>query len=236
MYVLPQSVEHNSITVEIQRVSPIETDDRLLYSKHKHFFKGMYKTTGTLDSFYQIRQKATPILSYLSLIATRYAFDFLGGYFTGKILDLGCVPGEQLYLKKLQKDRSYSVGVSDKKRYVLVSKQLKCHNDYVIAKLEQLPFKEHSFDVTVFFGVLEYMSKTRANNIVSLVERIGKKVIVKVPYLCSPIFMPLLTNRDSIACSVFHSSWDFEDFRKKGYKTLVFGVRNFTPLLLFAVK
>jgi len=236
VYVLPLTVEHNSITIGVQRVSPIKLDDRLLYLKHKHFFKSIHKTTGTLDVFYQIRKKAASIFSNFHLMAVKCTFDFLGGCFTGKILDLGCVPGEQLYLRKLLKNKRYSVGVSDKKRYVLVSKQLKVHNDYVIAKLEKLPFKEHSFDATVFFGILEYMSKKQANNIVSAAEKIGKKVMVKVPYLCAPIFLPLLSDKNRAACSVFHSCWDVADFQKRGYKTLVLGVRNLTPLLLFAVK
>jgi hypothetical protein len=236
VYVLPLTVEHNSITIGIRRLSPIETDDRLLYLKHKHFFKSIHKTTGTLDVFYQIREKLATIFSSLHLMAVKCALQSLGGHLTGTILDLGCVPGEQLYLRKLLKNKRYSVGVSDKKRYVLVSKQLKVHNDYVIAKLEKLPFKEHSFDATIFFGILEYMSKEQANNIVSIAEKIGKKVMVKVPYLCSPIFLPLLSNKNRAACSVFQSCWDVADFQKRGYKTLVLGVRNLTPLLLFAVK
>ena len=235
VYVLPLSIEHNSTTTEIQRVSPIETDDILLYLKHKHFYKTIHKTTGTLDVFYQIREKLAAIFSNLHMLAVKCTLQFLGGHFTGTVLDLGCVPGEQLYLRKLLKNERYSVGVSDKKRYVLVSKQLKVHDDYVIAKLKKLPFKEHSFDATILFGILEYMPKKQANKLVSVAEKIGKKVMVKVPYLCSPIFLPLLSNKNR-ACCVFDSCWDVADFQKRDYKTLVLGVRNLTPLLLFAVK
>ncbi|MEM3550227.1 MAG: glycosyltransferase [Candidatus Bathyarchaeia archaeon] len=235
VYVLPLTVEHNSVTIGIRRVSPIETDDRLLYLKHKHFFESIHKTTGVIDVFYQLRKKAASIFSNFYLMAMKYSFEFLGGHFAGRILDFGCVPGEQLYLMKLLENKGYSVGVSDKKRYVLVSKQLKVHDDYVIAKLEKLPFKGRVFDATILFGILEYVSKKETTNIVYVVEKIGKKVMVKVPYRCSPIFLPLLFDKKQ-AYSVFHSCWDVADFQKRGYKTLVFGVKNLTPLMLFAVR
>jgi len=236
VYVLPLAVEHNSMTIGIHKASPIEADDKLVYLKHKYFFKSIHKTGGVLDMFYQVRNNVASVLSNFHLMAVKCAFNFLGGVFIGKILDLGCVPGEQLYLMKSLKNKRYSVGVSDKKRYVLVSKQLNVHNDYVIAQLEKLPFKEHSFDATVFFGILEYTPKKQANNIVTVAEKIGKKVIVKVPYLCSPIFLPLFFNKNRAPYSVFHSCWDVADFQKRGYKTLVLGLRNLTPLLLLAVK
>lgn len=233
-YVIPLFVEHNS-TVSTLKASNIEIDDTLLYLKHKHFFKIIHKTTGTLSGAFYLRGKFASTFSNLYVMAIKYVFEFLGGDFAGKILDLGCVPIEQPYLKQLLKKREYSVGVSDKKRYALVSKQLRIHDEYVIAKLDKLPFRENSFDITVLFNILEYLPKKQATDIISAAEVVGKKEIVKVPYLCSPIFLPLLQNRDR-SCKIFSSCWDIEDFEKGNYRTFVCGVKTITPVLLFAVK
>lgn len=235
VYVLPLSVEHNSVTVGTLKASSIEMEDRLLYLKHRPMFKVICKTTGDLgNGLYKIRRNLASMLSNLYLKIVKCIIEFLGGHFTGKILDLGCVPAEQMYLKKLLK-KEYSVGVSDKKRYLLVSKRLKVHDDYVIAQLSKLPFHEQSFDVTVLFSTLEYLPKDRANTVISAAEKVGKKVIVKVPYLCSPLFLPILSNEDR-ACSIFCSCWGNKDFQKRDYKTCTFGVKILTPVLLFAVR
>jgi hypothetical protein len=147
-----------------------------------------------------------------------------------KMLDL-VVPVEQLDLKDLKSKRSHSIGVSNKIQYLLASKKIKVHDDYVLSSLDDVPFREHSFDAINVSGVLEYMPKHEGEVLLEKLERIGDKIIVKLPNNGFPI---------TFAYKTYKSIWHAEDLKRKGYKVRSYGiyspsflVRELTKLLVF---
>lgn len=155
--VLPMFVEHNSLSVAVRQASDIR-EDALLLKKHHDHFKLIFKTTGVVGSQSSSLRKSLIGLSsnlfwVMSQISLKKWKIVLGGKF---VLDVGCVPFEQQYQKKLLSQNAFNIGVSPKKRYLLVSKKLGIHQDYVVADLEALPFKEKGVAFAFVNGVLEY--------------------------------------------------------------------------------
>jgi len=230
VYVLPLTVEHNSLTVAILNRSSIKIEDEILYKKHKSSFKSIYKTTGILGRKSNIlMMKIRSLASNFLLLAPLIILSLLKITTDNKIiLDVGCIPLEQHILKKYLVEKKFSVGVSCNRRYLIISKKLDIHNDYVVADPEKLPFRANSFDIALLFGLLEYLSKDKGKQIICMSERVAKEVIVKVPCCGSPIDTTHL---------IFRSYWEINDFKEKNYRTFSIGLKQpFFPCILFAYK
>ncbi|MFH2021703.1 MAG: class I SAM-dependent methyltransferase, partial [Patescibacteria group bacterium] len=72
------------------------------------------------------------------------------------VLDLGCGPSSPLeYCSNIK----YSVGVEPFAKYIKMSKKKLIHTRYINKKIENLDFKEKSFDAVLMIEVLEHVDK-----------------------------------------------------------------------------
>lgn len=212
VYVLPLFVSHNSPTLPILNVSPLEKDNQRLWMKHQ---KPIQKTSGVvsggslfvykLENFRKITQTRSLLLHYGKVIRKSW-----------KMLDL-VVPIEQPDLIVLKPKRGHSVGLSNKIQYLLASKKIKVHNDYVLVSFESIPFREHSFDTINVNGVLEYTSKKEGEELLKRLENFGNKLVVKLPNNGFPI---------TWAFKTYKSKWHAEDLKGRGYKVYSYGIRS----------
>lgn len=230
VYVLPLMVEHNSLTIGTLNASSIEKQNAFLYGKHSESCKIIYKTTGTLGRKRDVlRTKLVSFYPNFIFLTSLAILELWHIHLNNKnVLDLCCLPFEQHILKKHLSKKKLSVGVSPKRRYLLVSKKLGVHDDYVIASPEKLPFKMNSFDVVFSLGLLEYLPKDKCGQVISASEEVAQISIVRVPYSGSPI--------DSTH-TVFSSNWRINDFKKRNYRTFSIGLKQqIFPRTLFAYK
>jgi hypothetical protein len=119
------------------------------------------------------------------------------------------IPIEQPYIKKVKSSTSYTVGVSDKVQYLLASKRINVHDDYILASLENLPFRKKVFDVVILKSVIEYFHKHEGERLLNILGTIGHKLIIMVPNNGLPI---------SSSYRYYRSTWCVNEFKSKGYK------------------
>lgn len=230
IYVLPLMVEHNSLTIGTLNASNIEKQNLLLSKKHLEKCKIIYKTTGNLGRKHDaIRAKFVSFYPTFIFSLSRAVLGLWNIHLNNKnILDLGCLPFEQLALKKFLLKKRGSVGISLNRRYLIVSKKLGVHDDFVVASPEKLPFKTNAFDVVFSIGLLEYLSKRNCEQVIYEFEKVAPVSIIRVPYSSSPI--------DS-AHVFFNSNWKINDFKGRQYRTLSIGfLQKAFPHILFASK
>jgi hypothetical protein len=229
VYVLPLSVEHNSLTIATLNASKINSEDRILFEKHKNYRKIIYKTTGNVGSNLEIiKRKIKDLYLRFLYLANLLIIKKWGFSVNSKIiLDIGCIPFEQHKIKKYLINKQTSLGVSNKIRYIIISKKLGIHEHYFIADPEKLPLKRCIKGTSFLFGLLEYVSKDKGEKIVKEVEKISKELIIKVPFNCSPL------DRTHI---LFESNWKDVDFKDRDYNTFIFGLKKICsfPSILFA--
>jgi glycosyltransferase involved in cell wall biosynthesis len=229
VYVLPLMVEHNSLTTSSLAASSLKEQDALLLKKYANSYKKIHKTTGTVGTKKDLlRQKIVFFYPYFLFVLSSSIFKIWGvNTRQKKVLDIGCIPMEQIILSKCLSKKSFSVGISPKKRFLLVSKKLKVHDDYVVADPEKLPFKKKSFDIAFLSGLLEYLPKNTAENTLRLSEEVAKGNVIKVPCSGSPV---------DNAHKFYISLWSRDDFKKTGYKTFIISFKHLTPRTLYAYK
>ncbi|MEM3586885.1 MAG: glycosyltransferase [Candidatus Jordarchaeaceae archaeon] len=212
VYVLPLFIFHNSPTLPILNVSPLERDNMRLWTKYG---KLVQKTSGPvsggflfiykLDRLIRIMKRMFMPLCYGSVIRKSW-----------RLLDI-VVPIEQPDITDLKSKECRSVGLSDKLQYLLASKKIKVHDDYILASLESMPFRDYSFDTINVSGVLEYMSKKEGERVLEEIERLGDKLVVKLPNNSSPVTWAFRT---------YKSRWHAEDLRERGYKVYSYGIHS----------
>lgn len=217
VYVLPLFISHNSPTLPILNVSPLEKDNLRLWMKYQ---KPVQKTSGPvsgrflfvykLEKFRRITKRLLMLLYYGKVIRKSW-----------KLLDI-VVPIEQPDLIDLKSEGSRSIGLSDKIQYLHTSKKIKVHDGYVLSSFESIPFREHSFDTIHVNGVLEYMPKNEGEKLLEKLERIGDKLFVKLPNGSFPV---------TWAFKTYKSIWHAKDLKKRGYKVRSYGIRSFRFLV-----
>lgn len=117
----------------------------------------------------EIRNKITPPL-------TKYLENELKD--CKSVLDLGCGNNSPLQYLSIP----YSVGVDIYKPALLESKEKKIHNEYILADITKIEFKEKSFDAIVMIAVLEHLSKEDGLKLIEKMEKWArKKIIIVVP-------------------------------------------------------
>jgi len=92
-----------------------------------------------------------------------------------KILDVGC--GRSSSLQGVEKG-SYRVGLDIYMPYILKSRELSVHDDYVLGDARALPFKSSSFDAAVATEILEHLDKSDGLRMIKEMERVTKKKIL----------------------------------------------------------
>jgi hypothetical protein len=196
-----------------------------LWIRHRKLYPVIHKTTGTITSaiLQASRKRGTipsfvrPLISLVKAARPRHRAVY-GEYKT--MLDV-VVPSEQPSMKEVKSEGSYSVGTSDKVQYLLASKRINVHDDYVYASTGALPFKGEAFDVAIVRGRLEYLSKHEGEGLLSALEEISRRVVVMVPNKGLPLSSKL---------RYYGSIWSVDELRDKGYK--VYGVGGRVQLLI----
>jgi hypothetical protein len=137
-------------------------------------------------------------------------------------------------MKKRLAKRIFSVGVSNKRRYLVISKKLGVHDDYVTADPEKLPFKEQSFDIAFLSGLLEYLSREKGEHVLKTSEKVARRNLIRVPCSGSPADAMHLVFEGGFVLE--RSNWEKSDFKAKQYKTVFFGIKGIFPCTLYAYK
>jgi hypothetical protein len=216
VYVIPCPIYHNSATTPILKAGSLEADDALLCKKHFTAYPNLRKTTGMPSK--EAKQEEHGSFLKMKLLNSVFVPRFFNANariqaeFSQKdpLLDLGAVPREQQWLKQA-KSGSYSIGVSSRKEYLLASKRIHVHDDYVLSSLSNLPFVTGVFTTILLKGVLEYMGKTEGKMVLDNSLRIGgKKIVVVVPSKGSP---------SDVAYRYYASTWNAEELRQSGFET-----------------
>lgn len=222
IYVLPLFVEHNSVTGSMKAGSLVE-DDKRLFQKHSMQNKAIYKTAGGHFSRNKFEKKILNVLikklpSYLvrqfQKKETLGPLAFLNSSTqnTEPILDVGTIPLEQQQIK-LAKGKAFSLGISDDKAHIIASKKINVHQEYVLCKIDCVPFKSNSFSTAIFCGFLEYKPKQEALRYIKAIECVSQHVIAIVPNDCYA---------KSQTYNKYFSCWNSNLFRNLSYH--VYGV------------
>ena len=93
----------------------------------------------------------------------------------GTVLDLGCGPSSPLqYCSNV----IHSVGVEAFGPYLEESQKKRIHNEYLHKSVQELDFKENSFDAVICIELLEHLSKEDGLELLRKAEHWGKKKLV----------------------------------------------------------
>ncbi|MCW4009514.1 MAG: glycosyltransferase family 2 protein [Candidatus Bathyarchaeota archaeon] len=217
LHVIPCPVYHNSSTTPIFKAGNIEKDDSRLYLKHGEMFSTIYKTTGTLVADPSTSNVPNSLLSVIPvpMALSVHQFDVDKRVFAElssgcSFLDLGVIPFEQLWILRAKKGL-YSVGVSSSKPYLISSKRLKIHDEYILASTDYLPFQKGSFSSVLIKGLLEYNSKPNGvSTIQSAIYTADRKVVIVVQNNGYPF---------ESHGEFFASVWTAKELRLLGFKT-----------------
>ncbi len=128
------------------------------------------------------------------------------------VLDLGCGYSSPLeYCHGIK----YSVGVEPFKPYILKSKKKKIHSKYINKKIEELDFKNKSFDAVIMIEVLEHLPKKSGEKILKKIEKWAKKKVI----ISSPNGFIAQKALDNNPLQKHLSGWDCTAMKSKGYKS-----------------
>jgi hypothetical protein len=217
-YVLPLPVSHNSSTLPIFKAGRLEEDDLKLFKIWGRDYPIIYKTTGTitLKSYNLKSLRGSKLYSAFRFIASLLRSNCYRTIYDeyDTMLDV-VVPEELSYVKRLRSSASYSVGISSKVQYLLASKRVHVHDDYVCACAEKIPFRMESFDLVLVKGCLEYLRKHEGGRMLSVLEEIGRRIVVWVPNNGLPI-SPVYRH--------YRSIWRVDELKSRGYKVYGFGL------------
>lgn len=127
------------------------------------------------------------------------------------VLDLGCGYSSPLeYCPNIK----FSVGVEPFMPYLLKSKQKGIHTRYLSKKIEDLNFKENSFDAVIMIEVLEHLPKKTGEIILKKIEKWAKKKII----ISSPNGYIHQKALDNNPLQKHLSGWDYDEMSSRGYK------------------
>ena len=236
VYVLPLFVEHNSLAVATLRASNIKNQEKILLKKHSEVFKTIWKTTGSIGKIRDMIRRGFASVSNDFIIEASMTFLQLQKITVNqqKVLEVGCLPIEQNAMKKRLAKKLFSIAISPKKRYLIVSRRLGVHDDYVVADPERMPFKAKSFDLAFSSGFLEYLSKEKGERVIKASEEVAKKSLIRVPQSVSRLDSMHLVLDDSYILE--RSQWAKKDFEVRQYKTFSLQLGQILPGTLYAYK
>ncbi|MFX1392111.1 MAG: glycosyltransferase family 2 protein [Promethearchaeota archaeon] len=216
-YVIPLSISHNSITLPILKAGNLKTDDLLLWKKHHKKFPIIFKTTDKIAP--KLDRKIIKIIRSILRInkinSKLQTFQNRRIYIkTNKILDI-IIPIEQLFFLKRDKMFRHSVGISDKLEYIIISKSLNVHKNYLLTSPYNLPFRKKVFNCVFLKSILEYIPKFKAEKILNDTERVSKKIVIFIPNNGYP---------RTKAYKNYRSIWKISEFKKRGYN--IHGIKS----------
>lgn len=135
-------------------------------------------------------------------------------------LDLGC--GQTSPITRIKhRHNVYGVGLDVHLPSLLGSKRYGNFQDYVLADVRKLPFKDDSFETVVALDVIEHLSKIDGQRLITDMERIGrKKTIIFTPNG----YNPKKHLEDGNPYQVHKSGWTVDELLSLGY--VVFGINS----------
>lgn len=128
------------------------------------------------------------------------------------ILDVGCGYSSPL---RLIKKGSLKVGLDIYEPYILESKKLAIHDEYVFGDARNLPFESNCFDCAVAIEVLEHLEKQDGLKMIKEMERVAKKKII----LTTPNgFLPTAPGPKDNPEERHLSGWTANELKKLGFR------------------
>ena len=140
------------------------------------------------------------------------------------VLELGCGKNSPLRCCNVR----YSVGVELFEPSLLKSKEQKIHNEYILADIRELKFKDNSFDCVCVLDVLEHLTKEEGITLIRNMERIARlKVIIFTPNG----FLPQGEEYGN-PFEIHKSGWSVQELRNLGYTVRgINGIKTSTNIL-----
>jgi hypothetical protein len=132
-------------------------------------------------------------------------------------LELGC--GNNSPVRYFSRNFK-SVGVDSFKPYLEKSKKMGIHDEYFLMDVRNLKFKRKSFDAVLALDLIEHLTKSEGEKLLTDMERIARKKVI----IFTPNGFLEQHEYDGNIRQVHKSGWTVSEMRKKGYK--IFGVNG----------
>lgn len=213
-YVIPLLVSHNSSTIPILKAGSLYEDDvRLLLKWRLKGVRDIYKTTGKVDEkLLKHIRRYPPLPPYLRCIFYRLKDIFYRKIRSNIILDIGVLPIEQMRMLNIKSTNTYTIGICDKLPYILASKRLKVHDDYILASPLKMPIKEKTGNAII--TGLEYIHKERALKIIEELQKVSRKLAIYIPNRGRPL---------GKAYTFYISNYNEKELKTLGFKSYGIG-------------
>jgi len=129
------------------------------------------------------------------------------------VLNIGCGTAPL----PLSKRPRLAVGVDAYLPSLRISRGGGMHDEFVLADLRFLPFKERSFDCVLALDVIEHLEKWEGLALLDVIERIARKQVI---ILTPNGFLTKGDLEDGNPLQAHHSGWHVSDFEKRGYSVV----------------
>lgn len=128
------------------------------------------------------------------------------------ILDLGCGPSSSLQHCGPFKE---TTGVEAYAPYIEKARERKTHTHLICGKIEDLSFKDKSFDAVLMLEVIEHMTEAQALQALEKAERWARKKVI----ITTPNGFISQKSLDGNPLQEHLSGWSVDTMKKLGYKS-----------------
>ncbi len=135
------------------------------------------------------------------------------------ILDLACGQGKPMELIKHRMKVKRAVGVDLFEPYIVEARKKKIHDEYILADITKVKFKENSFDIVLASHVIEHLTKKEGWRLLENMERWAKKQVI----IATPIGEHYHPAEDGNIWQLHKSAFVPKDFEERGYKIKKYG-------------
>jgi len=137
------------------------------------------------------------------------------------VLDAGCGPGNAMELIRRRRKGLSCIGIDIYRPYIKECKRKKVHDDYVLADIRNLPFRNKSFDGILCLHVLEHLTKNCAKNVLMNLEKVARKQVI----ITTPMgFLPR-GEVGGVTFEVHKSGFVPDEFKSLDYKAKSYGFK-----------
>jgi len=167
-------------------------------NKQKRYIKNYFdEYSREYHKNHYIKKKPPSIYPVLA-IRLRYMTNMLSDFKkNGKIIDIGCGTGEMLQVLKKHKFLTYGLDYSFKMLHEISKETVNQQLPLINCDIENLPFRDESFDGEICAGVIEYLNENqKALREISRILKPGGLAIISLSNRLSParLFEPLAHN------------------------------------------
>ncbi|OGM33529.1 hypothetical protein A3D00_00145 [Candidatus Woesebacteria bacterium RIFCSPHIGHO2_02_FULL_38_9] len=146
------------------------------------------------------------------------------GVNTRTVLDVGC--GDGRFMSVLNADRKWSVlGVDIYKTELIRAEETGVYGEVVLGDVRKIVkiIGNRKFDTVFCSEVIEHLKKNDGIKLLTDMEKVGKRVVVVTPRGMLTKEEPYF-NEGNNQYQIHKSSWEIEDFKKRGYTVKGVGV------------